>query len=772
MRSNAARQRTVEDHALAKDPPKVGVVFVHGIGSQPESDTVRMFGGSLLGWLQEWHKARGLLICVESSTLSYGEPAERPARFVISFPEWKNKQPRSWALAEAWWAARLEPPDFVTMIVWAWRVLRSVVERLVRNIRLRYLSTEVLTPSDVRVSVVETLISGAAAIIVILEFALALIVGYPVLLLLLLLAHVPIPQVQDFVLVKGLRFFLLNGIGDAYTFLYDDIQAVHIRQSVPDAIKFLADDLGCEHIVVIAHSQGTVVALDALSSGAVEEIGKVRKLITLGAALNTAWRLAPEMTCRLTGTLPKGIDWVDIWSAYDEVGGGYLSNPRDPSLRVTNVEVTNNMSITTDHGGYFTNREEFLSRVVQEIDAVDKFDMADPNAPKSYKASRFRPGDAAFSRWQTRRHDRVVALVGWRTSAIVGLAVVLGVRLFSDDLLGDGAALWQGLSQAFVVGGVVQWIDEHLRPLGGPGQTRLLAIGFWAALFALFYIGLTRLLFAGWHDREGVRSVGTNPPPSNQKRQVRFRTLVALSVLVPGLLLVLWTPKLAPCDVPAGCDWALMVIFLALLLTLAGVLDTVAWSRDGAETSETVPLGRLAVWLWVATGVLFVITLLVGPLAQAMQFAAGERLLELRPNYSMADATSLLGMLGEIGRRVYDNGQRLDAVFPFVYVPTLVLTALWFVRHRALPLRVAMAVAVLGIAGGVFDLAEDAGIRGLIAAYPAATGYEWVSIATFAKFAFLGAAVLVTVVIIVGEWVIRGARGLRAATESARAALS
>jgi hypothetical protein len=772
LRSNAAHQRAVEDHAVKKGPPKVGVVFVHGIGSQPESDTVRTFGGALLGWLQEWHKARGLPICVESSTLSYGEPAERPARFVVGFPKWNNKQPRSWVLAEAWWAARLEPPDFVTMILWSGRVLGGVMGRLQRNIRLRYLSTEVLSPDDVQVSVGETLINGAAAIVVIVEFWIARILGYPLLLVLLILAHVPIPQVQDFVLLKGLRIFLLNGIGDAYTFLYDDIQAVHIRQSVPYAIKVLATDLGCDDIVVVAHSQGTVVALDALSSGAVEEIGKVRKLITFGAALNTAWRLAPEMTCRLTGALPKEIDWIDVWSAYDEVGAGYLSNPSDPNLKVTNVEVTNNMNIATDHGGYFTNREEFLSRVVQEIDSLDRFDVANARTPKTYKASRFRPTDAAFTGWQTRRHDRVVARVGWRTATTIGLGLVVIARWLSGDLVRDGAALWRGMSQAFLVGGIVQWLDGHLSFLGGPAQTALLAIAFWAALFALFYLALTRVLFTGWHDREGVRSAGTSPPPSNQRNQIRFRSVVAISLLLTGLLLVAWTPRLAPCDAPWGCDWALLVALLALLVTLAGILDTVAWSRDGAETSDTVPLGRLAVWLWCAAGVFVVITVLVGPLAQAMQLAAGERLIEMRLTYSMVDATELLTKLGDLGRRAYENGQRLDAVFPLVYVPALVLTTLWFVRRQALRLRVGAAIALLSIAGGMADLAEDLGIRGLVATYPAVAGYEWVPAATFAKFLFLGAATLITVVVIVGEWLLRKLPGVRAATESARAALS
>jgi len=48
------QRQAVEQHLIAQTEgaTRVGVVFVHGIGQQSESYTVREFGGPLLRWLQ------------------------------------------------------------------------------------------------------------------------------------------------------------------------------------------------------------------------------------------------------------------------------------------------------------------------------------------------------------------------------------------------------------------------------------------------------------------------------------------------------------------------------------------------------------------------------------------------------------------------------------------------------------------------------------------------------------------------------------------------
>ena len=64
---------------------RVGVLFVRGVGSQPQRRTVREFATPLLRWLSEWHRARRLpLPQVVASDLSCGNDLGRsPARFEL-----------------------------------------------------------------------------------------------------------------------------------------------------------------------------------------------------------------------------------------------------------------------------------------------------------------------------------------------------------------------------------------------------------------------------------------------------------------------------------------------------------------------------------------------------------------------------------------------------------------------------------------------------------------------------------------------------------------
>jgi hypothetical protein len=118
-------RQAVEQHLIAQtgDATRVGIVFVHGIGQQSESDVVREFGGALLHWLQEWHDARALDFCVTSSDLTYGELAERPARFTLALQAVEGHAAQTWILAEAWWAGRLSAPNLEEMTVWVFKAV-------------------------------------------------------------------------------------------------------------------------------------------------------------------------------------------------------------------------------------------------------------------------------------------------------------------------------------------------------------------------------------------------------------------------------------------------------------------------------------------------------------------------------------------------------------------------------------------------------------------------------------------------------------------------
>lgn len=522
-------RQAVEQHLIAKTggATRVGVVFVHGIGQQSESYTVRAFGGPLLHWLQEWHKRRDRDFCVTSSDLSYGELAERPARFTLDLSAVEGHPAQTWILAEAWWAARLSAPNLDEMTWWG---LKSAVVRCLNLAEVVGASFRKLPGSP------KAIIEVVSAVLLFIGYVSAAILSVPLILTLYVLAQIPGPVEQA---VMGLRNFVQDQIGDFYTFMWDDIQAVHIRGSVAAAIHFLVEKRECERIAVIAHSQGTVVAYDALCSKAVlpEDLARVKTFVTFGSALNNAWdkRLVPARTCRLREPLPATIRWINVWAAYDPVAGGELSTPRHIRPPDEQLEVTNWMNVILDHGGYFTNREEFWSRIVQELES-----------PGDRPRSRFYPerGEAG---WRDRRRDRVLTLVTWRVVAILAFAIGVIARIrASDRLRADGEAVWAWLMSLPIVGGVVTFIDQHALWLvwGERLGARILGIGFWLAVLGGAYVGISWLAFASWHDNAGQRSTGRGHPPVSQRTIIIASSLAMFFATLVGIVVMIQAPAL------------------------------------------------------------------------------------------------------------------------------------------------------------------------------------------------------------------------------------
>lgn len=522
-------RQAVEQHLIAKtgDAMRVGVVFVHGIGQQSESYTVREFGGPLLHWLQEWHKRRDRDLCVTSSDLTYGELAERPARFTVDLTTAPGHPAQTWILAEAWWAARLSAPNLDQMTWWG---MKSAFVRCLRLAEVVVASLRSLRGSP------KAIIELLSSVLLFLGYVAAAILSIPLILALYVLAQIPGPVEQA---VMGLRNFVQDQIGDFYTFMWDDIQAVHIRGSVAAAIHFLVEKRGCERIAVIAHSQGTVVAYDALCSGAVlpADLARVKTFITFGSALNNAWdtRLVPARTCRVREPLPAGMRWINVWAAYDPVAGGELRTPRHIRPPDEQLEVTNWMNVILDHGGYFTNREEFWSRIAQELES-----------PGARSSSRFFP-EQGEEGWSDRRRDRVLTLVTWRVVAMLAFAVGVLARIrASDRLRADGEAAWAWLMTLPIVGGAIAFIDQHAQWFSWTERlgARTLGIGAWLLLLGLAYIGISWLAFVPWHDNAGQRSAGLGRPPSSQRAIIVASSIAMFFAIAVGIAVMIQAPAL------------------------------------------------------------------------------------------------------------------------------------------------------------------------------------------------------------------------------------
>lgn len=579
---------TKEDRPAEQAAP-IGVVFVHGIGSQGQSATVREFAQPLLDYLHEWHRTRMVPEWQpDSADLSYGDTLTGPARVSLKWPSY-TRDGRTWPerrfiFAEAWWAARLDPPPLNTMIGWSLRTLRDVVAQLGRQIwhRMKFLAggggSSASDPGPLAALV--EIASGAFFIV---AYLAAAITGYVLLLPLFVIAQIPIKQVQEFILVTVLKPFLVENLGDHETYMYDEVQALNMRTALGDTVRDLLTR-GCDQICVVAHSQGALVAFDgvcALGRDDPKTAAHVRKLITLGGALNRAFsqdRCPP----RLRATLPAHIFWLDIWSYYDPVTGGYLKRTHayppmvlpSPAFRTKMGwdvppgkkrydgpladQVTNSLNPLIDHGGYFQNPEQFANRVLAEID--------DPSA--YYKRSRFYLPHDRPQRVR-RRRTRISVLAAWRLMAIGSFAsalVLRGIPRVSADgralmqlaptdsviteLLTSPGAFFDGIGSVLdriaveiaalvngVVGEFIAWVRSWWNQVAW--SDFLLGSLAYAAAFAAIYWLLLWALYQGWDARERREAVAERLPPARARGLlIAVRTLAVLVIFVEAAIAV------------------------------------------------------------------------------------------------------------------------------------------------------------------------------------------------------------------------------------------
>jgi hypothetical protein len=212
---------------------------------------------------------------------------------------------------------------------------------------------------------------------------------------------------------------------------------------------------------VVAHSEGAVVSFGMLVDPEfAAQARHVRKLITLGAGLNKSWLLRPDLQ-RLHGPLAGDTLWIDVWGSFDPVPAGPLDPP--PGVHIyapsgeaarqlggsttpVSLQVTNQMNVLTDHGGYWSNDEQVMVRMAAEIDAPD------------HQQSLFWVGDWDAAARARRERVSVIALV--RALAVLG---ALGTTASAwGDLVRRGIQPWISLAD---VQPLPAWLDTPVAVL-------------------------------------------------------------------------------------------------------------------------------------------------------------------------------------------------------------------------------------------------------------------------------------------------------------------
>jgi hypothetical protein len=548
----------------------------------------------VLRWVTNWTRLSGQHPRYAAGNLAFapiddGAIREPPSATL----EVRNKDhtlTHTWVMAEAWWAFSVRPASFTDIMDWAKRHATRVLTELQRAADERW--QRVAAPEEgmshdaqwVRRFNFLNAWVVSKLLMILNPFAVGLL--YP----LALLAQVPIPALQNFIAMNILRRFLTINAGQFRSFLDDDIQAANMRRRFTNTLHWLVNDAQCDEVYVLAHSEGAVIAFDALTRNQDPQlVSRVRKLLTFGAGLNKTWLLGKDAK-RLAGPLPPHIYWVDFWTAYDFIPAGALkpvsglslycpstevaswaSPSEHATLRKTwnspkqlplparyapptggpiTEEITGRMELVEDHGEYWHNDEEFVARVAQEIDADRFWDSA------------FWPGQALHGALAQRRWERLSILVAFRLAT--GVLALLNIEAVGPHLPQLGQALWNsirglpGLDRlvAPVPDALHSFVATHAPVLVSPLE--LICTGLFAA-------GVIALLFRLSYDI-GVRAAWQ--PHDAQERQ---RALARMTGLFGGPVPSHWTP---PLTMWAASLFATLILFLVQM----GFWTAQAWS--------------------------------------------------------------------------------------------------------------------------------------------------------------------------------------------------
>ena len=425
---------SIELPGCRNDTRHVGVVFVHGIGSQVQGEILREWGGAITRVLVDFRvDANQSGDPVVRCQLDPTSGAPGFVELQVAEPDPPGQQsPIHWVLTEAWWAHEITPPSFGQMAQWLGP--EGAVPQIVKTIlprtspddpRARPSSKEPDgTPLPESVEVLDTARKRMAefrrqpgsALGRAFNAAGAWVYLQAVSALLLLLygalrsveSLLPIGPLANGALTRPIDRFVLEWFGDVFVLLGVPAQAASVRGRLSGAVRELRA-AGCTEIVVIAHSGGAIVAWTTLvaegEGGAGIDRGgdargnpggiDVHTLITIGEGLNLAWNITsgdtgtetddendPVRQARkrfqllykpLTDAQPN-LHWVDYWGSRDPAPTGPVDAPAadlvPPPSRLTNLAIWNRLSFREDHGAYWDNDEEFVIPLLRRLEAL------------------------------------------------------------------------------------------------------------------------------------------------------------------------------------------------------------------------------------------------------------------------------------------------------------------------------------------------------------------------------------------------------------------
>lgn len=501
---------------------ELGVLFVHGIGGQRQGDTLIRFGEPLYRWLEGWlgrgepprHEDFDLEIAESRLKPGSAEPAS--LRVSVPWPD-ADSTPRKWLLAESWWGTAFEAPGAADVAFWAAgfgpRVISRRGGRMVKAVDDSYQAGwEELEEVNsfvgllINMTVIPWVVHlgwlSARAVIGLWMMFLTIVLW-----LLLLVAVLPLSLVPPLrPLLIRLQLTLSNVIGDTYVLERSPFAFAAMTSAVQRDLDWLEER--AESLVVVAHSQGSVIADRALRD---RPRNSVVRFVTLGSALRLLAEsragaaepgedLGPEALRRPNGS---AVRWDDYYGTDDPISEGPLWLEEAPE-EAASTAVHNYNSMFRDHTGYWHNLDQFVSGL-----AVDLGECCGGEGQPA-------PDRGTVRRFSRYRERRTVLL----SASVMTTAVVAAV---AAALLGAGGRLDDA---GRVLGATVGWLAGIVgaEAVGEFGQVvaifaGIVLVGIAAAAVEL----LAQLAWGWWEGRVLARMYRRQAAPG--------------SLLEPGLLI-------------------------------------------------------------------------------------------------------------------------------------------------------------------------------------------------------------------------------------------
>jgi hypothetical protein len=586
-----------------------GVVVIHGLGTQKRSETLQEAVNALAYWFN--HEAGFALrqegpgrVWVRAHLTDDPNPDAPAARATMELsapgePLGKGDAALRLEFREVWWAESFGLASSGDTLRWTRVQFREQAANLLLLFggRLGPAAVAARTPAreipqaltyrpsntdaDTHVSgagtahppltrPARTLLRGALGPYGLLQYvwkALQWIALAPLVFLLLLLMGLIrllalIPAFQSTVvatLSAVLQRIMLHWIAEARIYTLDYTRSAGIRERFEREVQdFLGDD-ACDRVVVIAHSMGTVIAYEGLTTLLSAPNGHARQkpvtFVCLAQALRRVWLMTADDPHRLRGVLPDDVRWLHFWARYDPVACGPLSArslPRvdpwpDPAVadpqdalcarldRCENIAIVNTDSTFTDHTTYYQNLEQVVGPVAAELVAGHS------DLERLVREHLATADDVLRRRWR----------VAWRTSIAIlgglgaGTALFLWDWLFNAPAFGFGRALSNSLP-AFIASQIIntpagwvlnlmEWVAQTL------GQVGLGVGGLPASWAPVTYSALAAFALAGLAIL-GLGQLLAGPPalaferPIARLNEGNARAIIALSTLCLALL--------------------------------------------------------------------------------------------------------------------------------------------------------------------------------------------------------------------------------------------